>query len=144
MPTGNNGGGHPNKLTAEKKAKFLEALRENGGVIADACRTIRAHRETVYYHRKNDPEFAKGWTEALDDGIDVIEDVGRKLATKGEAPLIALMLKGRRFIERHEVTGKDGAPLSATVVYIPENSRKKPKKKNGENGNGNGHRKGGT
>jgi hypothetical protein len=60
--------------TEEKRAAFLKALEENGGNITAACKTARYARQTAYEARERDETFAKAWDEAVERGIDALED----------------------------------------------------------------------
>ena len=71
------------KRTPEKYEKFLESLRKTGGNIARACRAEGIARNTAYEWRKDDTEFAKQWDEAIDEGIDELEQEARRRALDG-------------------------------------------------------------
>lgn len=125
--------------TPEKEAKFIKSLVSTGGNIARACRAAKVARSTVYDHKKKDPAFAQKWSEAVEQGIDELEQEARRRAFSGtEKPvfykgdvvghineysdtLMIFLLKGNRpekYKERHEHTGKDGKPIEvATKVY---------------------------
>lgn len=55
------------KLTRKRRQKALELIRSGEHVI-DAADAIGVTRQTLYYHRKTDPEFAREWDEALEIG----------------------------------------------------------------------------
>lgn len=120
------------------KALFLVALAEVP-VIAHACKAAGVNRVTAWRAREADPEFAKAWDDAMEEGIDRAEQEAFRRAVVGyEKPvwykgelvgteivhsdaLLALILKGRRkatYSERKEVTGADGAALPAAQVII--------------------------
>lgn len=69
--------------TAEKRDRFLEALEANGGNISAACKTARFPRRTAYEARERDPAFAKLWDEAVERGIDALEDEALRRAHNG-------------------------------------------------------------
>lgn len=66
-----------------KRAAFLKALEENGGNITAACKTARYARQTAYEARERDPAFAKAWDEAVERGIDALEDEALRRAHNG-------------------------------------------------------------
>lgn len=120
------------------KALFLAALAEVP-VVVHACKAAGVNRVTAWRAREADPEFAKAWDEALEEGIDRAEQEAFRRAVVGyEKPvwykgelvgtetvhsdaLLALILKGRRkavYAERKELTGADGAALPASQVVI--------------------------
>ena len=133
---GNNGGGHRTKLTPQLLGKFLSILADNGGIVSDACKAVGVARRSIYDKRDADPQFKADWEQAVDRGVDILEDEAKRRAAEGtEEPifyqgeivatikkksdyLMALLLKGHRtrYKERHELTGPDGQPLSSEVT----------------------------
>lgn len=114
------------------KALFLVALAEVP-VIAHACKAAGVNRVTAWRAREADPEFAKAWDDAMEEGVDRAEQEAFRRAVVGyEKPvwykgkpvgtetvhsdaLLALILKGRRkklYAERTELTGADGGPVA--------------------------------
>jgi hypothetical protein len=61
---------------------FLAALEETGSVSA-AAKAAKISRVTVYAHKRDDPDFAKEWDEALDRAADTLEDEARRRAHDG-------------------------------------------------------------
>ena len=94
-------------------------------------------RRTAFDWRRDDEVFAQRWAEAVDQGVDLLEDEARRRAAEGclrpvfqggelvghirefSDTLMVLMLKGRRpatyNTERHEHSGKDGKPIAHKV-----------------------------
>ena len=117
----------------------------NWGNISAACRACHIARESIYRLRDADAIFAEQLKVSVDRGIDTLEDEARRRAFNGTLEpiyylgkkvgskryysdhLMALMLKAHRkkYVERQEHTGPDGAPLSpGTVQFImPEDAR---------------------
>lgn len=62
----------PIKFTAERKAIYLEHFAATCDAD-EAARLAGVGDSTVYTHRKQDPEFAAGWAEALDAGYRNLE-----------------------------------------------------------------------
>lgn len=114
------------------KALFLAALAEVP-VVVHACKAAGVTRATAWRAREADPEFAKAWDEALEEGVDRAEQEAFRRAVVGyEKPvwykgelvgtetvhsdaLLALILRGRRkkvYAERTELTGADGGPVA--------------------------------
>lgn len=142
---GNNGGGNRTKLTVKKMDAFIVLLDNNGGIVTDAAANLNLSRTCLYEKRTADAEFKERWDEAVEHGIDKLEDEAKRRALDGtEEPvyyqgevvgyvmkksdyLMAFLLKGHRAKyrkETHEITGADGKPLSSNVhVYLPENRR---------------------
>ncbi len=115
--------------TPKKRADFLEALSECGNIKKSAKKT-KISRDTVYRWRREDEEFAKAWDEALELGIDALEDEAMRRAVDGylkpvfhggkkvgsvreySDTLLIFLLKGRRperYAERRNVKW-NGAP----------------------------------
>ena len=65
-----------------RQAAFLHALADTVNVAA-ACRSAGIPRRTVYDWRHADPDFARKWDDALDDGIDLLEAVLHRRAFEG-------------------------------------------------------------
>jgi hypothetical protein len=122
------------KRTPKKEEKFLTMLRETGGNVSRACEATGVRRATVYGWRSGDPLFAQAWDEAVEQGLDELEQEARRRAFhgtdrpvfyKGEEcgaireysdTLMIFLLKGGRpqkYRENvsHEHTGKDGGPI---------------------------------
>src|SRR5690349_20966768 len=83
--------------TTEKhwRLKFLDGLRMHG-MVTQAAIEAGIHRNTAYFERQRDPEFAKEWEEALDRGVDMLEDVAKKRAFEGSDVLLIFLLKAHR------------------------------------------------
>jgi hypothetical protein len=75
--------------------RFLDALRACGSV-RQACRQTGVTRSTVYEWRNGDPEFRAQWDEALEQGLDALEDEGMRRAFAGSDRLLMYMLSNRR------------------------------------------------
>jgi hypothetical protein len=91
--------------TTEKhwRLKFLDGLRMHG-MVTQAAAEAGIHRNTAYFERQNDPVFAKEWQEALDRGVDMLEDVAKKRAYDGSDTLLIFLLKAHRPERYRETT----------------------------------------
>ncbi len=65
-----------------RKTAFLHALADTVNV-ARACRDAGIPRRTAYDWRDADPDFAREWDDALDDGIDLLEAELHRRAFEG-------------------------------------------------------------
>lgn len=83
------------EFTPEKKERFLKALRQMPNV-ARACRAVHISRRTAYNHKESDVEFAAAWDEALDIGVEALEESAWKRATKGDTALTIFLLKAHK------------------------------------------------
>ena len=125
------------RRTNATKKRFLESLKEYPNVSA-AIRKCRLERTTMYKWRKEDPVFAAEWAEALDEGMEVLEDEAVRRADKGwlepvffqgkkcgsirkySDTLTIFLLKGtkpNKYRERSEVKHTGG--VKAGVMMIP-------------------------
>lgn len=77
------------------RLKFLDGLRLHG-IITQAAADAQIDRSTAYYERQRDPVFAQEWEEALDRGVDMLEDVAKKRAYEGSDTLLIFLLKAHR------------------------------------------------
>ena len=124
---------------------FLEAIRHIP-VIAHGCRVAGISQDQVYKTRKNDPEFARAFEEAMEYGVDRAESEAFRRAVDGwEEPVIAqgrlvrgdkdqplmqrkysdtlltVVLKARRKAygtQRTELTDGNGDPIKSTPTVI--------------------------
>lgn len=75
------------KLTPEKLTAFCAALAETCNV-GRACAAVDISRYTAYLWRKEIPEFAERWDEAMKAGVLALEDEAHRRAFEGvEDPL---------------------------------------------------------
>ena len=72
------------KLTEKNKATFLIALTESANV-SSASKLINVSREYMYRVRKLEKnlEFAEAWDDALQVGVDTLEEEARRRAYLG-------------------------------------------------------------
>lgn len=71
------------KRTPKKEEKFLTVLTETGGNVSRACVAIKVGRRTVYEWRASDEVFARMWDEAVEQGLDDLEQEARRRAFDG-------------------------------------------------------------
>jgi len=132
------------RLTSQLLDKFIEILAENGGIVCDAADALNVSRTGLYAKREDDENFKTRWLDAVDRGVDLIEDEARRRALVGtDHPVIhqgtitdsykeksdfclGLILRGYRsqFRQRTEISGPGGEPIQTNVtIYLPENGR---------------------
>jgi len=68
--------------TSKKGAEFLDYLAETGNV-SRAAKASNLPRRTLYSYRATDPDFAAAWDEALEIGLDALEDEAMRRAREG-------------------------------------------------------------
>jgi len=93
---------HWTHCTPKKQALFLAELAKCGSVTAAAA-AAGVPRETLYFVRANNVQFAEAWEKAAELGADALEDEARRRAHDGvDEPLTCA--KGL-------VLGEDGQPV---------------------------------
>lgn len=109
----------PSSLTPEKKADFLNHLR-NGISLAGAARAVGVSHETVYARKRDHAEFAKEIEVAREAGADRMEDALLSQGVSGKnATALIFLLKGARphkYRENVALTGGDGGPVQFTQI----------------------------
>lgn len=70
------------KRTPEKEQLILDILA-TGGSVYSAARAAGVARSTAYKWREEDPEFRELWDDALESGIDRMEDEAHRRAVEG-------------------------------------------------------------
>ncbi len=68
--------------TAKKRKEFLEILSATCNV-SQACRISGFPRQSAYDQREIDAKFLKKWDDAIDIGIDALEQEARRRAYMG-------------------------------------------------------------
>lgn len=109
--------------TKAKKRAFLEALKKTLGVIAPAMeRAGVAHRCTISDWRAKDPAFARAMEEIAEAELDFAEASLKKQIREGNTTATVFFLKtrgkARGYVERTEVTGRDGKDLQPAPLHI--------------------------
>ena len=131
------------QTTAPKKGTwkpaFIENLRKCANV-SKAAKDAGVNRRTAQRERQNSEAFREAWEDALEEGLDYLEEEARRRAYEGtDEPvyykgedvgtvrkysdtLMIFLLKGGRpekYAERskHEHSGPGGRPIEINVVY---------------------------
>lgn len=110
------------EITAEKKAKFLEALADTCN-ITEAAEIVGISRQSIYRHRKSDPEFAEALEEARMVGADHLEDIAVDRAKKNSDTLLIFLLKGAKpdkYADRKQITGASGGPFEFKLILTDD------------------------
>jgi hypothetical protein len=69
--------------TQERRRKFITSLMETGGNVSRSCNLAGLGRRSAYDWRRDDPEFAAEWDEAVNIGLDALEAEARRRAFEG-------------------------------------------------------------
>lgn len=114
----------------ENKKAILEALLKNASHITKACAAVNISRQTFYNYIRDDEAFKQAVIDLEELLLDDAESYLRKQMTGYRTPdgkevtpdttaiIFFLKTKGKKrgYIERHEWTGADGAPLEMKVI----------------------------
>ncbi len=104
---------------AKEKAQFLEALRLKFGNTTEACKAVGIARQTPYSWRGEDGAFAAEWDAIIEGLKDFAESKLLLNISRGKEASIFFFLKcrakDRGYVERSEITGKDGGPIETAV-----------------------------
>ena len=83
-------------FTPRRKAVFINAISE-GASAKKAAELAGVARNTPYYQKKQDPEFADAWADAMERQADGLEDALHDLPIEKANPAgIIFSLKNRR------------------------------------------------
>lgn len=131
------GRGRPTKLTAAVQKRVCDAIKQ-GATYALAAQYAGIHRDTLNEWMKAGEEAESGSFSDFSDAVKAAEGQAaitwlrriEKAASDGNWTAAAWKLE-RRYPQDygrqvHEVQGKDGQPLAATVhvhMYVPDNGR---------------------
>jgi len=100
------------KFTAEQ---MIDALTKSKGMIAPAARSLRCSRNTVKRYLREYVTVEQAQKDEREAMTDTAELSLYNAVLRGEAWAVCFYLKtqGKRrgYVERAEVTGKDGAPI---------------------------------
>lgn len=108
------------KKDINKKA-LIEALESTLGVVTSACKKVGLSRNTFYEYCKQDAEFKKQVDDIENIALDFVESQLHKQISDGNttATIFYLKTKGKKrgYVERQELTGKDGKDLVPKMNY---------------------------
>jgi hypothetical protein len=85
----------PPKDAAEWTLIFLAALRKMP-IVSHACEEAGISPTKAYKQRKKAKWFAEAWDEALEEGIDHLEQAAWQAAQDGDRQLLMFLLKALR------------------------------------------------
>jgi hypothetical protein len=106
--------------TNNNKKIFLQALAEHRGIVTKACNATGISRTQVYKWRDEDTTFVDQINEVQQIVLDFAEDKLFEHIGNDNVPSLIFFLKcrgkERGYVERQEITGKDGQELPAIQV----------------------------
>lgn len=100
----------------EKKVEFIEAIKSNYGLITVSCNKVGISFQTYRNWYKADEEFKNQVDDALEQSYEKTNDMAEgklfEAIHRGDmtGTIFYLKTKGKKrgYIERQEITGKDG------------------------------------
>jgi len=108
----------------QNKKMLIEAMEKCHGIVTDACKTVGISRVTYYEYYKNDTEFKKSIDEIESTVLDFVEGKLFQKIDTGDVTSIIFYLKtkgkNRGYVERQELTGKDGEPITPIIRFTNE------------------------
>jgi hypothetical protein len=104
------------KVRSYNDQEIIKALLASHGLVSHAARRLKCTPGTIQNHIKNNTEVAAACQQARDTMLDFTESKLFESIKGGDLHAIIFYLKtqgkSRNYIERQELTGKDGAPVS--------------------------------
>ena len=105
--------------TARHKQQMIEALTETMGIVTSACQKVNISRNTHYRWYNEDTEYQKQVDDIDNIALDCAEEQLLNHIKKSDITAIIFYLKtkGKRrgYIERQELTGKDGENIFGSI-----------------------------
>ena len=99
---------------------IIEALKANGGFISNTAEALDISRSTVYKRIRKSKQVKEAYENIKLEYLDLAESQIVELIKAGNLAAIIFYLKckgkDRGYVERQEVTGKDGAGLEKKVI----------------------------
>lgn len=103
---------------AQEKEDLLKALANTSGIVASACKQANISRMTYYRWYNEDPDFKEKADDIKELQKDFAESLILKKMKEGDTTMLIFyaktQMKDRGYIERKEITGKDGEALIAS------------------------------
>ena len=95
--------------------QIIEALQKANGIQAAAAVALKTSRKTIQNYIKDNPEVADAYEQVNESTIDKVENKLLEQINSGNITAIIFYLKTkakhRGYVERQELTGKDGKDL---------------------------------
>lgn len=108
----------PPKDAAEWTFIFLDALRKMP-IISHACDEAGITPSKAYKQRKKNQKFAQEWDEALEKGIDHLEQAAWQAAQDGDRQLLMFLLKALRPAKYRENRRTRSDNVEIVLTQVP-------------------------
>ena len=121
-----------NKVTSTKRQetaqRIIGAIRESSGLLTLAAKKAGVTYKTVWQYTQDYPEVKEAVEESKERMLDFTEGKLYEKIKEGDNTAIIFFLKTqgkkRGFIERQEVTGEGGQPISYENIVKDAETRK--------------------
>ena len=104
-----------------RKNDVIDAIQKYNGNISAVARAFGVSRAAIYDYINKKPELKKMIQDERDAMVDSAESELYKLIKRGNLTALIFYLKTqgkqRGYVERNEITGKDGGDVIIKVVY---------------------------
>ena len=114
-----------NGLSAER---VIDEIRRHDGNITSVAATLHCSRQTIYNYIHRHATVKSALEDARESMIDQVESVLHRAALSGEAWAVCFFLKTqakhRGYVERAEVTGRDGDGIQVSIDYANQLAHK--------------------
>jgi hypothetical protein len=104
------------------KSALIAALKEQLGNISAACKSVGCQRDAHYVLLKNDEEYKEESEQTINIALDFVENKLMQNISGGDTTAMIFYLKckgkNRGYIERQEITSKDGEPLFPNKINV--------------------------
>jgi hypothetical protein len=108
-----------------RKNDVIGAIRQYRGNISAIARAFQVSRAAIYDYISNKPDLKQLIQDERESMIDDAESEIYKQFKKGNTAALIFFLKTqgkqRGYVERQELTGKDGQEVTIKVVYDDSN-----------------------
>ena len=106
------------KYTQEQ---VIEALEQSKGLIAPAARALGCSRDTIRSYLEEYSDVAQAKLDQREAVTDMAENSLYEAIRRGEAWAVCFylkcMAKDRGYVEKAEISGPGGKPISIKLVY---------------------------
>ena len=96
--------------------EIVAALKKHNGLVSVAARALKCAPQTISIRAKKESEIRAAIEESRESLVDLAEQKLRAALNKGQPWAISLVLKTlgkeRGYVERSELTGKNGTPIA--------------------------------
>lgn len=114
-----------NETGPRARETFIKELAKRANV-SDAAKAAAINRSTAYRWRKEEPDFAAAWDEAIETAIDAMEREAHRRAFTGiKKPIVGRVGKDQDGIVTHVTEYSDGLATLLLKAHRPEKYRER-------------------